>query len=41
MSHALLDWLHSYGAPAVFLLVMLENLAIPWITAPGYAVGAE
>lgn len=41
MSHALLEWLHAYGAPAVFLLVVLENMGIPWITTPGYAVAAE
>jgi membrane protein DedA with SNARE-associated domain len=41
MSQALLEWLHEYGAPAVFLLVVLENMGIPWITTPGYAVAAE
>jgi membrane protein DedA with SNARE-associated domain len=41
MSAELLEWLRDHGAPAVFLLVVLENLGVPWITAPAYAVAAE
>lgn len=41
MSAELLEWIRQYGAPAVALLVVIENLGVPYITAPAYVVAAE
>ncbi|MFW5867954.1 MAG: DedA family protein [Armatimonadota bacterium] len=41
MTEALLEWVRSYGAPAVFLVVAAENLGFMWLTSPAYIVAAE
>lgn len=41
MSAALLDWLRDHGAPAIFLLIAIENVGVPWIAAPAFGVAAE
>ncbi|MFO8081558.1 MAG: VTT domain-containing protein, partial [Armatimonadota bacterium] len=41
MTEVLLEWIRSYGAPAVFLVVMAENLGFMWLTSPAYVVAAE
>jgi membrane protein DedA with SNARE-associated domain len=41
MTEILLEWVRSYGAPAVFLVVMAENLGVMWLTSPAYIVAAE
>lgn len=41
MNAALLTWVRTNGAPAVFLCVAIENLGVPWIAAPGYLVASE
>ncbi len=41
MSEVLLEWIRAHGAIGVVVLVVLENLGLPWITAPAHAVAAE